>query len=179
MPLYQMILSILLLAATISPCYALVPKQLKQATRGDVVQRLANAALHPPRPRRSSVPGDCTTLPTGTAPDVVQAKDIPYNLEYSGSGFTENHDNPGNPSPHTYPPRSTDLGFLDIPDAVQACAVAASNLPGAYQSFDLHFRSDGCNWICVQYLSAIDGNNMGTYFDQPNVNVAIAYGYSF
>jgi len=73
------------------------------------------------------------------------------------------------------PPYTTDIGFLDIPDAVQQCTDLAFGDPGAYDTFDLHFLTSTCTWICVRYY---DPNADQSYFDQANSDVAIAYGYS-
>lgn len=100
-----------------------------------------------------------------------------YDFYYSGSGYTENTDNPGNNDPDSYPPLYTDFpGTLDVCTAVQSCADQSDNDPTNYFSFDLHYLCSNQTWVCVQYFNDA---GYGNYFNVPDDDVVAAYGYNY
>ena len=104
-----------------------------------------------------------------------------YDFYYSGSGYTENIDNPGNDAPDSYPPLYTDFpGTLDVCTAVQACADQSDNDPTNYYSFDLHYLCSNQTWVCVQfYDDAGDDGTDSSYFNVPDDDAVAVYGYSY
>ena len=91
---------------------------------------------------------------------------------YSGSGYTENTDNPGN---EDLPMITTYLdGTLSTCDASSQCATLAYNDDEIYHGYDLHYLQSSQQWVCVQYLS---GNDDTSYWNVANSDVTAAYGY--
>jgi hypothetical protein len=84
-----------------------------------------------------------------------------YTKYYSGSGFTENFDNPGN---KVNPSQTLDIdGNQNGCEAADTCAAYAVSLPyGAYFSFDLHFLVSQDKWVCT---CCFDNNNDPSYFN--------------
>jgi hypothetical protein len=99
-----------------------------------------------------------------------------YTRYYKGSGFTENHNNPGNPGDNSSSPPVT-VNYpatQDICTAATNCASYAITLPETCYSYDLHFLTSQNQWECVLFYDAT--NNAG-YFNVPNSDVAVGVGY--
>ncbi|RDW65621.1 hypothetical protein BP5796_10313 [Coleophoma crateriformis] len=99
---------------------------------------------------------------------------------YSGSGFRESENNPGNDNPSNGPPQTlafntTAHGCPALEEAVERCATYSINVFGGYFAFDLHFLTNISQWECVAYLDYIQ---TGQYFTVADPNVYIAFGYS-
>lgn len=95
-----------------------------------------------------------------------------FNEIYSGSGFTENPDNPsntnGNPFTVTYP------CTLPVCEALQRCLNDAVGRPWEYASVDLHFRKSSQQWECVEYSGYESGEGD---FNVKDDDVVVGYGY--
>lgn len=140
----------------------------------------------------TTIASTCTRAPSNTPSATVTVADTEYTRFYRGCGYTEDPDNPGNAYySDNFPPVTTNLtGTLTADQAVQQCAEDAYYRyedPNEYLSFDLHFISTGGQglagdgdgyWQCVQYFSEQSDSDTSGYFDVPNPDVLIAYGYS-
>jgi hypothetical protein len=114
---------------------------------------------------------NCPAFTAATSPFLIV-----YSVYYSGSGFTENTTNPGNDLPNNYPPLTTTYpGTMDPCTAIQTCTQDSYADPDAYYSFDLHYLASTEEWECVSYF---DPNISPSYFNVPNPDILIAYGYS-
>ena len=99
-----------------------------------------------------------------------------YASFYTGSNFTEADDNPGNDLSDVFPPESTTFPSTeDSCQAVQSCADFTFSQSDIYESFALYFLEAEDEWSCVAYF---DTNNNATYFNVPNNDVKVGYGYS-
>jgi hypothetical protein len=117
-----------------------------------------------------------TITVVANCPTFTVRRDLVYSVYYSGSGFTENTNNPGNDEPESLPPITTTYpGTTDPCTAIQACAQSSSNDLLSYYSFDLHYLASTQEWECVSYF---DPNTAPSYYNVPNPDVMIAYGYS-
>lgn len=140
----------------------------------------------------TTIASTCTRAPSNTPSATVTVADTEYTRFYRGCGYTEDPNNPGNAYySDNFPPVTTNLtGTLTADQAVQQCAEDAYYRyedPNEYLSFDLHFISTGGQglagegdgyWQCVQYFSEQSDSDTSGYFDVPNPDVLIAYGYS-
>ncbi|KAI9801279.1 MAG: hypothetical protein M1833_002849 [Piccolia ochrophora] len=117
-----------------------------------------------------------TVTPTATAcPTFIRATGLPlaYRQFYTGSGFTETDSNPGNVNPG--PSQTTIPRGTPVCDALVACANYAANVARDYYSFQLYrLRSTGV-YTCRAYR---DRNADPAFFNVPNPDVDVAYGYS-
>jgi len=105
----------------------------------------------------------------------VSGDGTPYYEYYSGSGYTENTDNPGNDDPSQYPPVTTTIaGTSDTCAVIQECANIAGNDNNVYYSFDVHFLESAQIWQCVQFYDPAQSG----YFNVANSDVELAYGYT-
>ena len=105
-----------------------------------------------------------------------------YDLYYSGPGYIENTDNPGNDDPGAYPPLYNEYpGTLDVCDAVNMCAEQTNNHPTQYYSFELHYLCSNQKWICVQYYNLNGDGSEGdtSYFNVPDDDAVAVYGYNY
>lgn len=101
-----------------------------------------------------------------------------YEKYFTGSGVSEDPNNPGNLNPDTNPPKTTrfpDIAESDCTAAVGRCAGNAAGDPAIYASFDVHYLVSEKQWECTIFY----GQNLDSdYFDTEDCNVAAAYGYS-
>ena len=103
-------------------------------------------------------------------------KNTTYASFYTGANFTEADNNPGNDLSDIFPPESTTFPASENNcEAVQSCADFTFNQPDIYESFALYFLEAENEWSCVAYF---DSNTNGSYFNVPNDDVEVAYGYS-
>ncbi|RDW59927.1 hypothetical protein BP6252_13014 [Coleophoma cylindrospora] len=124
-----------------------------------------------------SIVGTQTTMCADPSATVSSSGFVRY---YSGSGFRESENNPGNDNPANGPPQilafnTTAHGCPAIEEAVETCATYSINVFGGYFAFDLHFLTNVSQWECVAYLDYIQ---TGQYFTVADPNVYIAFGYS-
>lgn len=132
-----------------------------------------------------------TTTTTACTPPAVSGYyddslyHIVYTQYFSGSRYIENTDNPGNDAPPATTtftvsaPATTNVPSCppDEPseEAIQICANFAINNPGEYYSFDIHYLSSEQLWQCIAYY---DPNTDTSYFNVPDSDATIVYGYS-
>jgi hypothetical protein len=116
-----------------------------------------------------------TIQPTATC-TVVSGGSHKYTRYYKGSGFTENHNNPGNPGDSSSrPPVTTNYpATQDICTVAINCAAYAITLPEVYFSYDLHFLTSQNLWECVLFYNV---NSDPGYFNVPNGDVSVGVGY--
>jgi hypothetical protein len=115
-----------------------------------------------------------TISPTITCSSVTGGN-YPYIRYYKGSSFTENYNNPGNVGVSNFPPVVQNYpASQDVCTATTNCAAEASILPEIYYSFDLYFLTSQNQWECVLFYN---GNSDPSYFNVPNSDAAMGYGY--
>ncbi|KAF2722974.1 hypothetical protein K431DRAFT_283482 [Polychaeton citri CBS 116435] len=139
---------------------------------------IADATTVTPTTTTTTTEESTTTLQCAATPTCSAASNAQggfYTLYYTGSGYTENYNNPGNdntgfPPLVNYFPASTSTC-----DAVTQCASISYADPYVYWSFDLHFRTSTNQWECVQFF---DNSQDPGYFNVADPDVSVAYGYS-
>jgi hypothetical protein len=134
----------------------------------------------------SPSPTDCTVAPVnaniyGCGTYYVETGDYEFtwDLLYFGSCLTEAANNPGN-DPGA-PAITNEIASGTTADMLaSSCSYlnACMNwaIPQAYDNVDFHLIQDSpsqAHWQCVAYYDNAGGN----YFNVPNPNVILAYGY--
>ena len=125
-----------------------------------------------------------TTVPVINCPaaTVTPPNYSSYSMVFHGTGVRENANNPGNffaPPQTTQLPVNSDTSCSAVNDTVSQCAAYAEAmfyaLGNDYDSFDVHFLIAQSAWECVVYY---DYQTSTAYFNVPDSNIDIVYGYS-
>jgi len=103
----------------------------------------------------------------------VQGTDISYIQEFSGSGVSEN---PNNPSNQATPDQTTFPGSMSACDAAVACATFVWNSANNDFNFDLHYLIDSNTWSCTGYYNALSSPSDWNVVDS---NIGLSYGYEY
>ncbi|KAF8847535.1 hypothetical protein BDZ45DRAFT_779767 [Acephala macrosclerotiorum] len=137
-------------------------------------------------PATSSAPSGCAVAPASPAQydcgdNYAEKGAYPFTWTelFFGSCVTENTNNPGYDSSFTPITKEFDSGPIATElgascSTLNACMDWA--IPQAYDNVDFHLVKDGpgtAHWECVAYYDNAGGN----YFNVPNPNIILAYGY--
>ncbi|WRT64461.1 uncharacterized protein IL334_001393 [Kwoniella shivajii] len=166
--LYLTLIATVLGATTVQPPKASEPKPFayKQTNRKQILRRMKMKGRDR-RAQPSNLPG---------VPDVSPSTDdtVTYYYFHLGSGYIENDNNPSNDSEFA-PPQETTFGG-DQGEAVQACADFSWDQ--GYFAFQVYYRKSRDQWTCRSYIEAYtDDRSDSSYFNVPDPDVTLAYGY--
>ena len=119
-------------------------------------------------------PASCPLPPQqpGVKPQCDGKVQTVYANYYSGSGYTENYNNPGNSA---FPPIVNQYNAsYDVCSVTELCGdKTIADDHNGYYSFDVHFSSSSNVWVCVEFWSP---NRDASYFDVADSDVREAYG---
>ena len=122
-------------------------------------------------------PASCPLPPQkpGVIPQCDGKVQTAYSNYYSGIGYTESYDNPGNqfepPIVNQYP------ASYDVCTVAELCGnKTITDIDGGYYSFDLHFLISTSMWECVEFWKP--NSSDPSYFNVANSDVREAYGWS-
>lgn len=130
----------------------------------------------------STVSTPSSTTPT-SAPTCssVTVGDQTYTQYFSGSGVTLNTANPGanptNPREGRYV-KEILYGVTDSCTAIQTCAGLSSYYGWVFGSFDVHYMHAEGIWVCSTFANAVPGGEAVPYWNVPNADVSVAFGFS-
>lgn len=149
--------------------------------------------IDPTPTKKNASPSCAAVTATGAGGTTI------YTQYYSGSGFTENTNNPGNLNLADFPAFTTTLcvsphflrtlvniltnsyvpnfssGTDPICTVIQECANSAASDALGYYSFQVYYLKSQKQYVCVVYANS---NTDPSYFNVANKDATAVYGFS-